>query len=67
MATRFPQQGFPRAAYPAELVINQLVVGFYHASVPNSTKLDATLAFTICPRMHGCAFNEYGLWVVAIL
>jgi hypothetical protein len=44
----------------AELVINQLVVGFYHASVPKSTKLDVTLAFTIFVRVHGCAFNEYG-------
>jgi hypothetical protein len=34
----------------AELVINQLVVGFYHASVPNTTKLDTTLAFAIFAR-----------------
>jgi hypothetical protein len=29
--------------------------------VPNSTKLDTTLAFAIFSRVHGCAFNEYGL------
>jgi hypothetical protein len=45
----------------AELVINQLEVGFYHASVPNTTKPDTTLAFAFFARVHGCAFNECGL------
>jgi hypothetical protein len=38
----------------------QLVAGFYHASMPNSTKHDTALAFPIFARVHGCAFNEYG-------
>jgi hypothetical protein len=44
----------------AELGFDQPLVGFYHASVPDSTKLDTTLAFTICARGHSFALNGHG-------